>query len=134
MRDTLLLAALLAICACGPSLQPGESSDVTLSAEPATVSAGESVTLILRNDSPSEVGYNLCASGLERRAGGSWTPVPSDRVCTMELRMLAAGADARYELELPEGLEVGEYRFTTSVHQLAGGETVPVRSGVVRVE
>lgn len=134
MRDILLLTALLAVCACGPSLQSGESSDVTLSAEPAAVSARDSVTLILRNDSPSEVGYNLCASGLERRAGGSWTQVPSDRVCTMELRMLAAGAEARYELELPEGLDVGEYRFTTSVHRMAAGETEPVRSGVVRVE
>lgn len=133
MRIALALAAML-ICACSPSMQSGESSGVTLSVEPSTVSAGETVTLVLRNGSASAVGYNLCTSGLERNENGAWRTVPSDRVCTMELRTLAAGEDARYPLEMPGGLEAGEYRFLTNLDMMGAAEGGSVRSGAFRVE
>ena len=51
-----------------------------------------SLELLLRNGSAQAIGYNLCASTLERRSGDGWQPVASQRVCTMELRLLGRGA------------------------------------------
>ena len=133
MRCALLLS-LLALAACGPSMQAGASSDVTLTVEPQTVATGGSVTLSLRNDSENEVGYNLCSSGLEQNVDGTWTAVPSDRVCTMELRLLHPGEEATYPLELPISVQPGEYRFVTNVDMAAVEDFGPVRSDPFRVE
>ena len=127
MRCALLLP-LLVLAACGPSMQAGNSSDVTLTVEPQTVAPAGSITLTLRNASESEVGYNLCSSGLEQNVGGTWTAVPSDRVCTMELRLLPPGEETTYPLELPISVEPGEYRFVTNVDMAAVEDFGPVRS------
>jgi hypothetical protein len=82
------------------------SQGVTLT---ATVSQGRSLELALRNGSARAIGYNLCASTLERRSGGRWQPVASQRICTMELRSLAPGGEARYRVSL-ENVPPGEYR------------------------
>jgi hypothetical protein len=81
------------------------------------VSQEPSVELQLRNDSRRTLGYNLCASSLERRIGQAWQPVASQRICTMELRSLAPGEEARYSLPLGQ-LPAGEYRATTRVEGL----------------
>ncbi len=133
MRNALAVAAIL-LSACSPSMQAGEGSGVTLSVEPTSVSAGASVTLVLRNGSASPVGYNLCTSGLQRSEGGAWAPVASDRVCTMELRTLAAGEEARYPLGLPGGLEAGEYRFLTSLDRMDAAGPDSVTSETFRVD
>lgn len=76
---------------------------------------GDAVTLILGNGTGTAVGYNLCLSGLLVRSGEEWQPLPSDEVCTLELRNLLPGAEARYGSGLPESLEPGIYRFWTVV-------------------
>lgn len=106
MRVPALLV-LLAACASGA---------VTLD---ATVSQGGALELALRNGSPDPIGYNLCASGLERRSEDGWRAVPSTRVCTMELRTLAPGGVARFRAP-PEGLPPGEYRALTRVDGAPG--------------
>lgn len=83
----------------------------------ALVSQPESLELRLRNDSDRTLGYNLCASTLERRSGQAWQPVASQRICTMELRSLPPGREARYSLALP-ALAPGEYRVSTRVEGL----------------
>ena len=133
MRNVLAFAALL-VCACTPSMQAGDESGVTLSVDPTTVAAGETVTLVLRNGSPTPVGYNLCSSGLEHNQAGAWHPIPSNRMCTMELRTLAPGEETRYPLEMPGGLEAGEYRFLTNLDMMGAAEGGSVRSGTFRVE
>lgn len=133
MRVTTLMVTTLLLAACGSSVRAPASDGVTLSVTPASVEAGDDVTLTLRNATSAEVGYNLCASGLERMEGGSWMQVQSDRVCTMELRSLAAGQEARYELELDDDLPAGEYRFTTRFDAMAGGEGGVVQSGAFQV-
>lgn len=82
------------------------SQGVTLT---ATVSQERSLELALRNGSAQAIGYNLCASSLERRSGDRWQPVASQRICTMELRSLAPGGEARYRVPL-ENVPPGEYR------------------------
>ena len=116
MRCKALFAIVL-LCACSSSPESGDAaSAVTLAVAPAAASAGDSVVLTLRNDSEAQIGYNLCTSELHRSTGGEWQSVPSDRVCTMELRTLAPQAEDRYTLELPSRLEPGEYRYHTRVH------------------
>ena len=83
----------------------------------ASVSQERRLELQLRNNSQRTLGYNLCASNLERRSGQAWQPVASQRICTMELRTLAPGGEARYALALEE-LPPGEYRATTRVEGL----------------
>jgi hypothetical protein len=106
---------------------------VTLRAEPSTAAPGDTVELILANHATATLGYNLCSSGMERRAGTTWNTVPSTRMCTMELRMLPPGESARFPIGLDSDLPAGEYRFVTSVNDQAAGSSTLVRSGVVRV-
>jgi hypothetical protein len=120
MRITsALLIGLLGACASPRADTP--ATDVGLDVEPASVVAGESVTLVLANGSPAPIGYNLCASRLERRSGEGWEGVRSDRVCTLEIRSLAAGEEARFAVDLPSDLATGPYRFSTSVERDAVG-------------
>ena len=133
MRTLIPLCAALLLAACGSSLQSADGSEVTLNVEPASAPAGAEVSLILRNGSASEVGYNLCASGMERREASGWAPVQSDRVCTMELRTRPPGEEARYQLQLPATLATGEYRFLTNVDGMGAGESGAVRSGSFQV-
>ena len=90
------------VLGCAACASPG----VTLT---TTVSQERSLDLSLRNGSAQAIGYNLCASSLERRSGDRWQPVASQRVCTMELRSLAPGGEARYRVPL-ENVPPGEYR------------------------
>lgn len=123
MRIALLVSLSLAsILACSPSVQNGVvEPNVVLRVDPATVSAGSPVELVLANDSQGTIGYNLCTSTLERRSDGDWARVPSDRVCTMELRTLPAGETVRYPYEIPASTAAGEYRFVASVELMEGG-------------
>lgn len=98
------------------------------------MSAGDSVELVLENRSSEPVGYNLCVSDLERSRDGDWVPVPEDRVCTLELRTLPPGEEDRFGLTLLQGLDPGEYRFSTRVERLETGERALLVGEVFRVE
>lgn len=128
------LGLMVLLLACAPTPEFGEAGDVRLSVEPASLPAGDSITLELSNGSADAVAYNLCTSELERLSGGEWQAVPSDRVCTMELRSLPGGQQVRYELDLPSDLPAGEYRYRTRVARLDAGEGRMLRSGTFRVE
>lgn len=101
MRVSVLLVLL---AACAPAA-------VKLD---ATVSQGRILELALHNGSAKPIGYNLCASGLQRRSEDEWQAVPSTRVCTMELRALAPGQVARFSAPM-EAPRPGEYRAVTRV-------------------
>lgn len=88
------------------------SGTISLSAAPARASAGETMTLALRNNSRQQIGYNLCTSRLESARGRT---VPSDRICTMELRPLRPTQVATYRYDLPARLDPGSYRFATQL-------------------
>ncbi|HEX8215749.1 MAG TPA: hypothetical protein VF582_09825, partial [Allosphingosinicella sp.] len=69
------------------------------------------------NGSAHDGGYNLCSSALEQLQSGRWVPIPEDRACTRELRIVAPGRQGRYQLRLPSALAAGTYRFRTGVEQ-----------------
>lgn len=104
---------------------PLPSGSVDLSVAPTRVAAGATMTLTLRNGSRGQIGYNLCTSAIETSAGRT---VPSDRVCTMELRTLEPGRSANYSYELPRRIAAGSYRFVTNVGPVDGGVRSVVRS------
>lgn len=110
------------LCACNPALQNDMAmSDVVLSVAPVPAAPGDSVTLTLANELAEPIGYNLCTNTLERQDSDSWQPVPSDRICTMELRLLEPGQRATYTQQLEPGLPPGVYRFTTRVEHMEAG-------------
>jgi hypothetical protein len=126
---------LLGVCAAGACASGGQSgasgSEIRLGVEAAA--ARDSVTLVLTNDSREEVGYNLCPSALERRVGEAWQAVPSNRICTMELRLLPAGRAARHTLGVPAGLAGGSYRYRASVTRMGSNAPVDLTSDVFQV-
>jgi len=99
----------------GSASWPEPATGLRFLIEPRTVRPGDTVTLLLQNNYPQHVGYNLCGSGLERRQGGAWLAIPLGGVCTRELRSVGARQEARYEQRLPATLALGEYRFSTGV-------------------
>lgn len=131
----LLLAILLASACTATQSPPGEGA-VTLRAQPAAVSAGDSLELVLENGLAEPVGYNLCTSALEWRRGEAWEAVASDRVCTMELRILEPGQEARFTFAMPQRpqLPAGEYRAVTGVEHMTSGGRTEVASEPFRVE
>lgn len=132
MHVRVMMVAALAGCAVAEEV--GVTPDVQLAVAPMLVPAGDSVTITLTTAVAGGVHYNLCTSMLEHRAGYDWQPVPSDRVCTMELRLLEPGAEARFTFRLPATLEAGEYRYHTRVERIGSGEMDDARSPPFRVQ
>lgn len=126
-----LMAAVLIAAAC--SSMPSGEDEVTLRVEPTTVQRGDSVVLTLHNGDVRQLGYNLCASAMERSTAGEWEAVPSERMCTMELRSLEPGGDATYTIAIPRDLAAGEYRFTTGVNWMQDNAHTAVASNTIRV-
>ena len=112
MKFLLMTALLLAACAPVAS-----APAIHFNAERVS---SDTVRLSLDNGTQSQIGYNLCTSALERRSGSEWVSVPTDDVCTMELRTLNPGADATFEKKLPAGLPAGDYRYVTRVETPLG--------------
>lgn len=132
MRGFLLVGAVSLFAACASGLQTG-AGGISLNVQPEAIAAGETITLTLRNDSPGDVGYNLCSSTLEQRGEDGWQPVATDRVCTMELRTLTAGQVTTYPMEVPSDAEAGEFRYVTAVELMEVGTRGGVQSGVFRI-
>lgn len=121
----IALASLL--FACAPAyVAPGvPSGGVALTAAPAQVPPGATMTLTLSNGSPERLGYNLCTSAILTASGSR---VPTDRVCTMELRMLEPGRSATYPYQLPANIARGTYRFSTGVERMPSGTRATLTS------
>ena len=130
MKQMLFILAL-SIAAC--SARTNGTAEIELRAEPIALQAGDTATIILRNNSNVTLGYNLCPTALERKDGEAWQAIPSDRMCTMELRMLEPGQEARYQYPLPGNLIAGEYRFVTGVNRMPAGDAIGVATEPFRV-
>jgi len=88
------------------------------------------ILLTLRNSSAHPAGYNLCSSALERRIDDTWTKVPTDDICTMEIRNLDSGKTATFEKHPSSSLPAAEYRYTTRVESPIGDKGVVIASDV----
>jgi hypothetical protein len=131
-RAALCMIPLL-LAACTAPETAARRDGVRLEVEPPAPTAGGAVTLVLHNDVADGVGYNLCTSRLEREGAVGWDPVPEDRVCTLELRLLAPGAEDRFEVRLPPDLSPGTYRYSTSIERMPAGVTDEIASPAFRI-
>lgn len=136
------LAALTLACASpGPSNGPDSSSaaieaprgpggeppasdgalpqaPVALELDRTQYAAGGTVNMRLVSRGSQPYGYNPCTRTVEQRSRERWVPVAEpDRICTMELRLLAPGETALATTELPDALEAGEYRLALALTQ-----------------
>jgi hypothetical protein len=125
--SAVLLAAFLMACIRMPDTQQAARSPL-LGVSLTASRSGQEVRLRLVNHSSSALGYNLCASRLLRRTGETWTPVTTQVVCTMELRVLQPDETAEFTHALPPDLPAGEYRYGTSIEMPLGGEFVELFS------
>ncbi|HSK20693.1 MAG TPA: immunoglobulin-like domain-containing protein [Longimicrobiales bacterium] len=131
---TLLSSTIVLMLACSSSIQSGpDAAGISLTAAPTPAMAGDSVTLTLDNSTDGQIGYNLCASSLEQQTASGWEVVPSDVVCTMELRTLEAGSEVEYRTHLPAELAEGQYRYRTNVEIMSTGDYRSVTSNAFRV-
>jgi hypothetical protein len=93
----------------------------------ATYASRDDVKLTLTNDTHRNLGYNACTRVIEREAGAGWTAVPEpDRICTMELRLLARGETVSEQTDLP-ALAAGRYRIALSFSDESADAGTPVR-------
>jgi hypothetical protein len=127
-----LIVPLVLLAACATATNDASEPGLSLSASPAIVSAGETITLTLSNQSAWPIGYNLCTSALEREAGTGWEPVPEDRICTMELRMLDPGSTSEQQIQLPATMPAGSYRYTANVEDRGSMEPISTAAFEVR--
>lgn len=131
MKTPLLLGGLLVLAACSAATRSGATGDVRLDVAPNPASADGTVRLTLANHSDGTVGYNLCTSAFERGDGATWTPLRTDRVCTMELRTLTAGGTTTYSIDAPDA--PGRYRAFTVVERMGSGQRARVVSHTFEV-
>jgi len=110
---TILLVTVLAACASNDP-QNG-TSGLALDFEGSPAEPGEGVSLILRNGSGLQVSHNLCSSRLSHQRSGQWVLVGSMGDCPAERDVLEPGGEASYDVELPEELDGGSYRFSSRV-------------------
>ena len=70
------------------------------------------MTLRIKNSTSRTIGFNLCASALERQPGSRWRVVPEgDRICPAILYTLAPGKTSTDSRWLSESLPAGAYRL-----------------------
>jgi hypothetical protein len=120
----MLLVLAAASCGNAAEQEPASAAGlgqtpppaITIAVDSGSLAAGGTLQFRLVNGSMQNLGYNLCTARLERRASSGWTAVVDDRVCTMELRVLAPGDTARSLRILDRGLESGDYRIVARVH------------------
>ncbi len=148
MNRLIVVVALAAIAGCQ---KPGTESD-TVPATPApggstqspspsmpsttvrlvldrgSYRARDMVKLTISNDGQQNLGYNACTRTIEREDAGGWTAVPEpDRVCTMELRLLARGETVSEQTDLP-ALSAGRYRIAMRFSDESPTPSGPVRA------
>lgn len=113
-----LLGAVLISTACNPAGLFDTDTDLTFSVTRSEWAPGDTIRVLLRNDSDQALGYNLCMKVLERRIDGQWRSVqslPENTACTLQLDVLDPGESALGGLVVHSFIEPGTYRFRTSV-------------------
>ncbi|MFO7892312.1 MAG: hypothetical protein R6U63_01145 [Longimicrobiales bacterium] len=96
---------------------------------------GDTITILLANESTETLGYNFCMGVLERWTNSGWTGVeryPYDVACIMELDPLEPGQSVFAEIVAYPFMDPGTYRFRTWIEwpwAFQGAETEIISSG-----
>lgn len=107
---------------------PMSSATITLVLDRTTYRPTDMVQITMKNDAQRNLGYNACTRTVERESATAWAAVPEpDRVCTMELRLLARGETVTEQTDLPAGVAPGRYRIVLSFSDQSPTPGAPVR-------
>lgn len=137
---TLLVAAALVGCSSPVDLPRGSESlnrgevvsGVSMSVAETSYTIPDNVSVTLRNDSRSRVGYNTCLAVRDRWEGSSWRQIAPFRVCTLIGYDLEPGREITFEEAITDEWQPGEYRISLSV-SLGSGQRATISSGTFRV-
>lgn len=130
----LLLAPFFVSCSAPLPATPAAAAEaVRLTVEPEEEDS-TGYLLTLENHSRSSLGYNLCASVLERQTGEGWVTVSPLPGCTMEVRALTPGNTDSLIHHRARPLEPGLYRFTTTIERPLGDKPVALSTASFVVE
>lgn len=105
-----------------PAAVLGDAEGITFAAQRPAYRRGDTATIVLRNGTAQSLGYNLCHSARELRTGAEWKRFSPLRVCTMELRVLAPGAETVLREPITGEWQPGEYRMVTTVERMRSGD------------
>ena len=143
MRGFIALVLTVVAASCAAESTPTEldpilgtaGSEAVLSTDRESYAAGETVVIRLKNVFEHSLGYNLCTSMMEQRAGGGWRPAEfgNGRICTMELRILEPGRTATFGVQLDAETPAGEYRFRTRIENMRNGSGEQAATNPFRV-
>lgn len=112
MRSSITVLVLTLLTACASNDAQNRTPGLALDFEPTPTAAGEEISLVLRNGSSSPLGYNLCTARLSQEARGNWVIADSRPDCPAEQQTLAPGAEATYDVTIPDALAGGTFRFS----------------------
>lgn len=122
---TLAAVALLAAC---NGLMSDPQPNVVYEAGRQAYTPQDSIETRLVNVSGAQVGYNLCVTTLEKRAGTAWTRVERtpEHPCALILFPLAPGETAAYSEPASALPGPGTYRLRTRVEAPVPGPRTEV--------
>ena len=130
----LFLSPFLFACSAPiPATPAAAAEEVRLTVEPEEEDS-TGYLLTLENHSRSSLGYNLCASVLERQTGEGWVTVSPVPECKMEVRALTPGNTDSLIHHRTRPLEPGLYRFTTTIELPLGDKSAALSTASFAVE
>lgn len=132
----LLMLPMLAAIACSTPVEEAPA-ELQFAAEAAAYDRGDTVRILLHNQSSFELGYNFCMGSLERIVGGSWVETrrwSGAGICPAIMLVLEPGGVAVARQPILDFMPPGTYRFRHSVAwPLSGGwVTITTRPFLIR--
>jgi hypothetical protein len=93
--------------------------DVILKTDSSTYQDSNRIVLLLRNESETDVGYNLCLSDLEILRENDWIDarIPGHE-CDLYMDVVPPSGESGYDFEFQEPLPPGEYRMCTDYRRM----------------
>lgn len=109
----MLLLSTMTVVACANPTQPSENVYVLIQPNQASYSPLDTVTVMIRNLTDTDIVVGLCGSTIEIFRNGNWTTFPpADRNCPSTGIDMPTGASGSFTIgTLPANLGAGIYRY-----------------------